>query len=377
MIKIKNKRGFFKMKKALAIMLAIVFTMSILMVGCGSGGAQKPAEEKAAEPKATESKAEEKKPAAEKKSFVIGVIVKNVGNPFFEASKKGFEDAAKEYGDTVIQQGPSQPTAEGQIEIIENFIAQKVNAIAITTNDVNAVVPALKKAMDAGIKVVSWDSGVNPEGRNVHVNQADSKLIGQVEVQALAEMINYEGEIAVLSAGATMTNQNTWIKYMKEELEDPKYSKMKLVTVVYGDDLREKSYNEAMGLFKSYPNLKGIISPTTVGISAAGSAITDAGLIGKVKLTGLGLPSEMAQWIKNGACDAMFLWNPIDLGYLTGQVAHAICAGDITGKEGEKVKASKMGEKEVIADPAGGVQVMLGAPFKFDKSNIDDWKDVY
>ena len=101
--------------------------------------------------------------------------------------------------------------------------------------------------MDEGIKVLSWDSGVAAEGRHVHINQADAQLIGQLQVQAIAEMIGYEGEIAILSAGATMTNQNTWIEYMKQELEDPKYDKMELVTIVYGDDLREKSYNEAMG----------------------------------------------------------------------------------------------------------------------------------
>ena len=86
----------------------------------------------------------------------------------------------------------------------------------------------------------------------MHVNQADSEQIGKLQVQAVAEMINFEGEIAILSAGATMTNQNTWIEFMKKELEDPKYDKMELVTIVYGDDLRDKSYNEAMGLFKSY-----------------------------------------------------------------------------------------------------------------------------
>ncbi len=310
-------------------------------------------------------------------SYKIGVIVKGVGNPFFEACEKGFEESLNSYGDTLIFQGPATPTAEGQIEIINNLIAQKVDVIAISANDANAVVPALQKALKAGIKVVSWDSSVKAEGRSVHVNQADSQLIGQLEVQAIAEMINYEGEVAILSAGATMVNQNTWIKYMKEELQKPKYSKMKLVAIVYGDDLRDKSYNEAMGLFKSYPDLKGIISPTTVGIGAAGNAITDAKLIGKVHLTGLGLPSEMAQWINNGACEAMFLWNPIDLGFMSGEVAHAIAAGTIKGKVGESLKVGRMGERKVIADPSGGTQIMLGAPFKFDKSNIDQFKVIY
>jgi rhamnose transport system substrate-binding protein len=196
-------------------------------------------------------------------------------------------------------------------------------------------------------------------------------------VQMLGEMINYEGEIAILSAAATMTNQNTWIEWMKKELELPKYSKMKLVATVYGDDLREKSYNEATGLFKSYPNLKGIISPTTVGIAATARALEDAGLNGKIQLTGLGLPSEMAEYIRDGTCKEMALWNPIDLGYLSTYVTHLLVAGDIKNEVGEKFKAGKFGERQIVDEGNGGKMVLLGPPFKFNKDNIDEWADVY
>jgi len=311
------------------------------------------------------------------KDFTIGMLVKNVGNPFFEACARGGQEACDELGNTFIFQGPPTPTVEGQIEIIENFIAQNVDAICVSANDFNALVPVLKKAMANGIKVVSFDSAVNPQGRVVHVNQADAEQIGRLQVQAIAEMIGYEGEIAILSAAATMTNQNTWIRWMQEELKDPKYSKMRLAAIVYGDDLRDKSYNEAMGLFKSYPNLKGIISPTTVGISATAKAITDAGLIGKIKLTGLGLPSEMAEWVKNGACEAFYLWNPVDLGYLAAYVAGLLCEGTITGKEGETFTAGRLGERTITKAEDGGTEVLLGPPFRFDASNIDEWKDVF
>ncbi|MGQ9473230.1 MAG: rhamnose ABC transporter substrate-binding protein [Candidatus Caldatribacteriaceae bacterium] len=311
------------------------------------------------------------------KGYTVGMLVKNVGNPFFEACAKGGKEACDELGNTFIFQGPATPTVEGQIEIIENFIAQKVDAICVSANDFDALVPVLKKAMNNGIKVISFDSAVNPGGRIVHVNQADFEQIGKLQVQAIAEMIGYEGEIAILSAAATMTNQNTWIRYMQEELADPKYAKMRLAAVVYGDDLRDKSYNEAMGLFKSYPGLKGIISPTTVGVSAAAKAITDAGLIGKVKLTGLGLPSEMAEWVKNGSCEAFFLWNPVDLGYLAAYVSGLLCEGTITGAEGETFKAGRLGEYTIRKSVDGGAEVLLGPPFRFDISNIDQWKEVF
>jgi rhamnose transport system substrate-binding protein len=230
--------------------------------------------------------------------------------------------------------------------------------------------------MKDGIKVLSLDSAVNAESRMVHIQQADPERIGRIQIQAAYEMIGGEGQIAVLSATSQATNQNTWIQWMKEELKDPKYAKMELVKVAYGDDLRDKSVSETEGLLKSYPNLKASIAPTTVGIAAAGKVLTDKGLKGKVYLTGLGLPSEMAEYIESGVCPWMYLWNPIDLGYLAGCAANALVKGDITGKAGEKFTAGKLGEREVI-QVGDGTEIMLGDPFKFDKSNIEEWKNVY
>ncbi|HSV31964.1 MAG TPA: rhamnose ABC transporter substrate-binding protein [Atribacteraceae bacterium] len=309
--------------------------------------------------------------------FDIAMVVKNVGNPFFDAVGRGGQAAADEMGNTLIFQGPPTPTVEGQIEIISHLIAQEVDAIAVSANDFYALVPAMQRARDAGILTISFDSGVHPDGRVLHINQADFEQIGRLQVQAIAEMIDYEGEIAILSAGATMTNQNIWIEWMREELKEPQYENVELVSVVFGDDLRDKSYNEAMGLFKSFPNLRGIISPTTVGIAATGKAISDAGLTGQVQLTGLGLPSEMAEWILAGVCQAMFLWNPVDLGYLTTYVAGLLLDGTISGAVGETLTAGRMGEKSITTTADGGLEVLLGPPFRFDATNIEEWKVVY
>lgn len=312
--------------------------------------------------------------AGGKKRFAI--IFKNTGNPYGEKQMEGFKIAIEELGGEAILKAPDQPTAEAQIQMIEELISQKVDSIAVVANDPDALQPALKKAMDAGIKVLSLDSAVNTQSRLVHISQADPERIGRVQVQAIAEMIGGSGEIAVLSATSQATNQNLWIDWMKKELEDPKYKDIKLVKVAYGDDLRDKSVAETEALLKSYPNLKGIIAPTTVGIAAAGKVLTDKGLKGKVQLTGLGLPSEMAEYIESGVCQWMYLWNPVDVGYLAGYAADALVKGTITGKPGEKFSAGRLGEKEITPD-GDGSQIMLGDPFKFDANNIAEWKTVY
>jgi rhamnose transport system substrate-binding protein len=314
------------------------------------------------------------KQAAAKKKFAI--IFKNSGNPYGEKEMEGYKNAITELGGTPILKAPDQPTAEAQITMINDLISQKVDVIAMVGNDYDALQPALKKAMAKGIKVLSLDSAVNPASRMVHINQADPERIGRVEIQAAFTMIGGKGEIAVLSATSQASNQNLWIEWMKKELQLPKYKDVKLVKVAYGDDLRDKSVSETEALLKSYPNLKCIIAPTTVGIAAAGKVITDKGLKGKVLVTGLGLPSEMAEYIQSGVCPWMYLWNPLDVGYLAGYAADALVKGTITGKVGDKFKAGKLGNYKVIADGTG-TQVMLGDPFKFDAKNIAVWKKVY
>jgi rhamnose transport system substrate-binding protein len=314
---------------------------------------------------------------AEDDTITIGVVYKQTGNPFFEAAVKGFEEAAGELGFTFLHNGPADSSNEGQIQIIEGYIQQGVDAIAISANDAAGVVSVLQSAMDQGIKVISFDSAVNPEGRNLTIDPSIASNIGRVEVEEIAKQIGGEGQIAILSAAATMDNQNTWIGYMKEELAKEEYAGIELVTIVYGDDLADKSYQEMQGLIDSYPDLKGVISPTTQGIASAANCIQDNGLTGKIKLTGLGLPSQMAEYIKAGVCEGMFLWNPIDMGYCTAYACVAMVKGELNGDIGESFEAGRLGTIEIMDDGNGNSFAIVGDPFCFTADNIDDWKDVY
>jgi rhamnose transport system substrate-binding protein len=304
----------------------------------------------------------------------VAMVVKALGIGFFDACRDGGEEAAKEAGGVeLIYTGPTKTTAEEQIAVIDSLIAQKVDAIAISANDPNALVPVCKKAMERGIKVISFDSGVAPEGRIMHLNPSNNALIGSKCVQMIAKTINNEGEVAILSATAQATNQNIWIEEMKKEWAKPEYAKMTLVTTVYGDDVADKSYREMQGLIKAYPNLKGVIAPTSVGIVAAAKAVVDAGLVGKVFVSGLGLPSEMKSAVLAGATDTFAIWNPIDLGYSATMIAIALVRGAADGKPGSKVTAGRMGE---IAIGDNGDAAMAD-PFTFDKSNIEKFAAIF
>lgn len=303
----------------------------------------------------------------------IGLVVKALGIGFFEAAAKGAEEAAKELGDVeIIYTGPTSTTAEGQIEVINSLIAQRVDAIAVSANDTDALVPALKKAMQRGITVISWDSGVAAEGRSVHLNPSSNPLIGNMNVKLAADALpGGAGDVAILSATPTSTNQNVWIEEMKKVL--PNYPGVNLVATVYGDDLADKSYRETLGLLQTYPNLKAIIAPTSVGIVAAAQAVADQGKIGEVMVTGLGLPSEMAGHVKSGASKSFAIWNPIDLGYSATMIAYNLSQGKAKATPGGTIPMGRMGSLTVGDDLSGA----MADPFIYDASNVDDFADIF
>jgi rhamnose transport system substrate-binding protein len=310
--------------------------------------------------------------AAAAENVKIAIVVKALGIGFFEAAAKGAEEAAKELGDVeIIYTGPTDTTAEGQIEVVNSLIAQGVNAIAISANDKDALVPTLQKAMERGITVISWDSGVAPEGRQMHLNPSSNALIGNTIIKLAADNMPDGGEVAILSASATATNQNTWIEEAKKVL--PNYPGITLVDVVYGDDLADKSYREAQGLIAKYPNLKAIIAPTTVGILAASQAVTDAGLIGKVNVTGLGLPSEMAGAVESGATKSFAIWNPIDLGYAATMISYNLVKGNATAAPDAEIGMGRMGNVKLDAMNEGA----MSDPFTYDASNIAEFKSIF
>jgi rhamnose transport system substrate-binding protein len=313
-------------------------------------------------------------PAASGEKVKIAMVVKSLGNGFFDAAHEGGNAAAKELGDVdLIYTGPTAPTAEAQIEVINSLISQKVDALVISANDKDALVPIAKRAMQRGIKVISFDSGIAPAGRQMQLNPSNNALIGTKLVQMASDAAGGAGEIAILSATAQATNQNIWIGEMKKVLAQPEYAKLKLVGVVYGDDQSDKSYREALGLLRSHPDLKVIVAPTTVGIVASAKAVADEKLIGKVYVTGLGLPSEMAGHVKSGAVKSFAIWNPIDLGYTATELAYAFVKGKATGKEGEQIPAGRMGK---ITIEANG-EAAMAPPFTYDKSNVDQFAKVF
>jgi rhamnose transport system substrate-binding protein len=311
------------------------------------------------------------------KSEKMVLLPKFSGNAVFDQAHEGALEAAKELQNPAELQFLAPPASQstGQIDIITNATTQGVNAIMISDNIGDQLGPAVKAAHDKGIKIVTWDSPIpSAENEDVFIAQVDFTETGKVMADMALKLLPDGGKFAILSASPDAANQNEWNKAMQDILKkDAKYSKLEMVDLVYGNDEAEKSYNEALALVDKHPDLKLIMAPTTIGIVAASKAMQDEKMCDKVKVSGLGLPSEMVSFTKNGCAPVFALWSFKDLGYLSYYVAYMLSTGDLKAEEGATFKAGRMGSYKIEKDATRGkgLRVLMGPFSMYDASNVD------
>lgn len=305
-----------------------------------------------------------------KTGLSVYVIPKNLGNNYFTVADSvktgGALAALQALGEKGTETSGSTATSASQLPAIQAALSKGAGAMIVSATDPTALCPTLKSAMARGITVVTYDSDA-PTCRNLFINQASSQAIGTSEVDLLAKELHGKGQIGIVSAAASATNQNTWIGYMKQELK--KYPGMQLVATVYGNDDPTTAAQVTSGLLQKYPKLAGIISPTTVGIAAAAGVLDTPQYRGKVQLTGLGTPLSMKKFVMDGTVGGFELWDPAKLGYLAGYAAVDVASKKITGASGQSFTAGKLGSFTVGPDNT----VVLGPPTVFTKSNINQF----
>ncbi|MET4002208.1 rhamnose transport system substrate-binding protein [Arthrobacter sp. UYCu511] len=354
-------------RRTAPVFLAIVTGLTLALSGCGGTTVNSDSDEVA---NSGTSAASANPDAPLKEGLKVAFLPKQLNNSYFTVTDRGGKTAVEEYKGTFSEVGPSEASASSQVSYINTLTQQGADVIATSANDPKAICSALDEARSAGAKVVTFDSDTDADCRDLYINQATAEGIASTQVKLISEAIGADGgDIAVLSATANATNQNAWIELMKKELQKPEYSKLKLVATVYGDDNAQKSQQEVQALMQQHPTLKGIISPTTVGIAAAAQYLSGSEYKGKVQLTGLGFPSQMKEFIKNGTMKSFALWDVEKLGYLAAYAGAALASGQITGAEGETFKAGDLGEFTIGADSV----VLLGDPTVFTADNVDQF----
>jgi len=308
-------------------------------------------------------------------------IPKNTGNPYFDAIISGFQRAADEFGYDFHTTAPASAEATSQVPFIKDQIQRGIDVLAISPNSPDALNSIFDRARKSGIIVMVVNSDIpgSEAHRDLAVMPMDFNLVGAKNIEIMSEVIDGQGDIAVLSATTDAPDQNFWIEGMKVALHQPQYAGLNLVDIVYGDDDPQKSTVEAEGLLAKYPNLRGIISPTSVGIAATAQVIELAGLYpggpnatgDGLELTGMGTPNEMRRFIKEGIVEKFFAWDPSRQGYIAGYLAVEMVAGRIKPEPGVTFEMSdaEIGRREFRDNNV----LIAGSAIVLEKQNIDDW----
>jgi len=309
------------------------------------------------------------KPTAAGKKITVCLLPKKKGIPYFSSCADGARAAARELGNVeVIYDGPTDGSPEKSAAMIEQWTLKGVDVIAVSPNDPEVLAPAMKKARQQGVHVITWDADGAPGTREFFVNQATAQDIGYALVDTMAKDLGgkeAKGQLAIITATLTAANQNAWIEWIKKRL--PEYSGLELVAVKPSQEDQKLAFQVAQDLMKAYPDLKGLFAISSVAFPGAAEAVKQAGRSGQVLVTGLATPNDMRAYVKDGTVKSVVLWNTVDLGYLTVYAAQALAGGKLqAGAAG--VAAGRLGERRIDGD-----NILLGNYLVFTKDNIDQF----
>jgi rhamnose transport system substrate-binding protein len=301
--------------------------------------------------------------APQNKKLTVAMMPKAKGDPYFASCRKGAEEAARELNVDLLWDGPTDLDPAKQNEVVEAWITKGVDVIAVSVENQAGISTVLRKAREKGIKVITWDADAEKDARDFLINQATPQGIGYTLSDEAARMMNGKGEFAIVTASLSAANQNEWIKNIRARLAE-KYPDLKLVTIQPSEGDRDRAFSETQTILKVYPNVKVIMAIAAPAVPGAAEAVKQSGRT-DVKVTGLSLPNMNKPYVKTGVVESVVLWNTVDLGYLTVQAAYALGSGTL--KRGDSaLKAGRLGTVQVVDD-----EVRLGAPFIFNKDNID------
>ncbi len=333
------------MSRKVKVFVLIVMLVATVMVNAFANGTQEAASEK----------------------YRIVVMPKLVGIDYYNAVKEGVDQAASELPDAeIIWMGPTEAQVEKQIEMLENIIVTKPDAICVASNDNAAIVPVLKKAKSEGIAVLSWDG--DADYRDFFINLVDYDEFGAGLVDAMVNEVGSEGDIAIITTTFTAPNQVLWIEGVEKQIA-AKYPKLNIVDVRPAGESTEQAYKITQDYLKSMPNLKGLIVLGVPNVPGAVNAVKDAGKVGQVAVVGNATPNVMRPYLKEGSVKSVLLWDAPAHGYLTVYSAYRIITEGLS--VGKEYDAGSMGPYNPKADDIS-MQVSLPV-MTFTKDNVDNF----
>jgi len=305
--------------------------------------------------------------AAQDDTTQIAFIPQIAGIPYYVAMEEGAERAAEELGVEYVQEGPTSTNAADQLRIFESFVNQGFDVIAISPLDEETLKPAISRAIEQGIIVLTSDADAPGSDRQFFVAQALDQDLGYTLLDEAVDRIGESGKIAIVSDSPTIQSMQNWIAAIEERAETT-YPEIEIVSVDHTDGTAQRAYQFATDAMTRNPDLKAILGMASTTCPGIAQAVEAAGLNDEVLTAGYCSPNTARDAIKSGAMDFSVLWNPADLGYLTVWVGDYLAdGGQITGDfevEGLEQTIQYLPENDVI---------LLGPPAVFTEENVDDF----
>ncbi|MDR0362273.1 MAG: substrate-binding domain-containing protein [Planctomycetota bacterium] len=267
---------------------------------------------------------------------------------WFNRFEEGLIEGGKKFGVEVYQQAPAAADEAQQVRIIEDNIAQGVNAIIVVPNDANSVVPAFRRAKERGMVVVTHESE-GQEGADWNVELFDNVVYGETQVKELAKRMGEEGEYVCFVGSLTVPAHNMWVDsgvaYQKKH-----FPKMRMVGEKFPvSEDRNLARQATLDILQTYPNLKGMFIVGSQGGPGAGQALREKGMVGKIKMVAGGTPKEVGSFLEDGAMDASILWDPGQAAYACVYIAKKVLDGE-SGDIKVGMEVPGLGPIKVIRD---------------------------
>lgn len=267
--------------------------------------------------------------AREEKSstgYTIATVVKVDGIEWFEQMRQGVEQFGRRTGHETFLLGPAKADAAEQVQIIENLIARRVDALCVVPFSVEALEPVLRKARERGIVVVVHEAS-SQQNADLIIEAFDNAEYGRHLMDHLARFMGEEGEYATMVGSLTSKSHNEWVEAAVAH-QKAKYPRMKLVAHKIEDyDDQNTAYQKVKELLTAHPNLRGIQASSMPSTPGAALAIEERGLQDRVALVGTSLVSVSRPYLESGAAKLISFWDPAKAGYVMNQLAVMLLEG--------------------------------------------------
>ena len=295
--------------------------------------------------------------------LVVGVMPKELQNPYFESCAEGAREAARERGFILRWEGPESPDAAAQAGFVTRWVRESLPVMAVSVADRGGLSPVLREARHRGVKVLTWDADADPDARDFTVVPATADGIAQALAFEIGRTLGGRGEVAIITSTLGAPNQSAWLERLQARLAG-EFPGIEVAAVRTCEDIEERALRETEGLLTAHPKLGAIVGLCSPAVPGAARALRRAGRRG-VHLTGLSLPAACRDHIEEGWVDSVVTWNTRDLGYLAAWTAAALGAGELV-PEALVLRAGRLGNVMVKGD-----EVRLGRPHIVTAGNLE------